>query len=558
MVIGSSEGREARDAVTAAVSASNIEQTMTDLRCLWDDDEEDAASTSAVEATEAETVPALLDGVASAPVGGRERTASEIARLPGSLPLRRLRSADGAGAPQRGRMGSGRGQIGSGAVGVGGERVYQRRRVGSGGVYAGAAVPAAYQQGPGVRPMADRGAAAGRRRGREIVAQLLAAAMIASAGVYVGMMISAVVDENAEPSLKPVASSGGGVAGDGSAAVDWSESPIRSAEDGSAPAPAPVTAGPADGGSANTDEVEPVVYVAASVIPSVVRVSTGVGQGSGIVWDEAEGHIVTNYHVLRSPLGGEMVDTVEVTFADGTRLQGEVLGGSVNQDVAVVSVDPGEASLVAAEFAPTKSVQVGQLAVAVGSPFDLTGTVTSGIVSSIRINRYGGADPSVPVPVEMIQTDAPINPGNSGGALADRQGRVIGMNTSIQTAGAMGNVGVGFAVPSDTVELIAHRIVKGESLDLGFLGISSEVGILDTEGVLITTVVDGSPADDAGVRVGDVVVAFQDKRVNDIAELSAVVKLYRPGDEVNLTIQRDSDLFSVGIVLESYEASFSR
>ena len=289
----------------------------------------------------------------------------------------------------------------------------------------------------------------------------------------------------------------------------------------------------------------------------MVRISTDYGQGSGIVWDSEDGYIVTNHHVIQDPYG-ENADMVNVTLADGTELEGEVTGGSSSQDVAVVKVDPDGADLVAAEFAGTASVEVGQLAVAIGSPFDLAGTVTSGIVSSIRINLYGGSDPRTPVPVEMIQTDAPINPGNSGGALANRQGRVIGMNTSIQTMGAMGNVGVGFALPSDTVQLIAERIVKGESLDLGYLGLSSEVGIHDEEGVLVTIVVEDSPADDAGIRVGDVIVALENEPMHDIATLSAAVKLYRPGDEVEVIIQRDSELFAATVKLGSYDDSGSR
>ena len=299
---------------------------------------------------------------------------------------------------------------------------------------------------------------------------------------------------------------------------------------------------------------EPVVVVAKTVTPSVVRISTDYGQGSGIVWDSEEGYIVTNHHVIQDPYG-ENADTVKVTLADGTELEGEVKGGSSSQDVAVVKVDPDDANLVAAEFAGTASVEVGQLAVAIGSPFDLAGTVTSGIVSSIRINLYGGSDPNSPVPVEMIQTDAPINPGNSGGALANRQGRVIGMNTSIQTMGAMGNVGVGFALPSDTVQLIAERIVEGESLDLGYLGLSSEVGIHDEEGVLVTIVVENSPADDAGIRVGDVIVALESEPMHDIATLSATVKLYRPGDAVEVIIQRDGELFATTVKLGSYNDS---
>ncbi|MDE0267423.1 MAG: trypsin-like peptidase domain-containing protein [Acidimicrobiaceae bacterium] len=306
--------------------------------------------------------------------------------------------------------------------------------------------------------------------------------------------------------------------------------------------------------STNDNSQEPAVYVAEFVAPSVVRVSTATGQGSGIVWDASEGYIITNHHVVRDPIIGD-VDTVTVTFSNGTRLEGEVVGVSPNQDVAVILVDPEEVQLKPAVFAPMQSIKIGQLAVAIGSPFGLTGTVTSGIVSGIRINLYGGSDPEAPVPVEMIQTDAPINPGNSGGALADRQGRVIGMNTSIQTAGEMGNVGVGFAVPSDTIELIANRIVKGESLDIGFLGISSETNVSTEDGVLITSVVEDSPADQAGIQVGDVIIGLEGETVETIAELSADIKLHPPGDVVELEIRRDKTVFRTSVVLSSYTSS---
>ena len=303
----------------------------------------------------------------------------------------------------------------------------------------------------------------------------------------------------------------------------------------------------------NDNLQEPVVHVAEFVTPSVVRISTDSGQGSGIVWNAVEGYIITNHHVIRNPLGGDP-SKVDVTFSDGTNLEGEVVGSSANQDVSVIRVDPKAVSLKAAEFASMKSVRVGQLAVAIGSPFDLTGTVTAGIVSSIRINLYGGSDPNAPVPVEMIQTDAPINPGNSGGALADLHGRVIGMNTSIQTTLTLGNVGVGFAVPSDTVTLIAQRIVNNESLDIGFLGISSE-GTPETGGVLVTSVVEGSPAATADIKVGDVITTLDGKHVDTIAKLSADIKLYRPGETVELKIQRGSSELTKTVELGSYTSS---
>ena len=309
------------------------------------------------------------------------------------------------------------------------------------------------------------------------------------------------------------------------------------------------------------DVLEPAVYVAETVVPSVVSIATSYGQGSGIIWNASEGYIVTNHHVILDSRGNDTKDVL-VTFSDGITIDGQVIGSSSSQDVAVVKIDPLDAQdteLVQATFAPTADVKVGHIAIAVGSPFDLSSTVTAGIVSSIRINLYGGSSSSTRVPVEMIQTDAPINQGNSGGALANREGQVIGMNTSIQTAGAQGNVGVGFAVPSDTVILVAERIVKGESLELGYLGISSESGIVNKSGVLVTEVVEGSPADIAGLEVGDVIAGIKgtegtwsvdNVKVRNIAQLSAIVKLYRPGEEVVLTILRDKDdVFNLTVTL---------
>ena len=293
---------------------------------------------------------------------------------------------------------------------------------------------------------------------------------------------------------------------------------------------------------------EPVVAVAEALSPSVVLVevdaSIGFGLGSGIVWDADNGYIVTNQHVV------EGVEGVTIVLSDGTRLDGEVVGGSSGHDVAVVWVDPEAAELVAATFAPASSVRVGQLAVAIGSPLGLTGTVTAGIVSAVRIQVQGGSDPNSPVPVEMIQTDAAINRGNSGGALADWQGQVIGMNTMIQTTTG-GSIGLGFAVPSDTVDLIATRIVNGESLELGYLGISGQAGEGDDVGVVVADVLPESPADEAGLVPGDVIISLDDEPMYDITELSAAIKLRRPGETVELTIRRGGDLYVATAVLDA-------
>ncbi|MXZ99600.1 MAG: PDZ domain-containing protein, partial [Acidimicrobiaceae bacterium] len=358
------------------------------------------------------------------------------------------------------------------------------------------------------------------------------------------------------------------VAGSGSAAAaepTAGEQPAAGRLDagGSPTAERPAVEGPApDGQAASTAPIgdpaapqypapvvseEPVVAVAEALSPSVVLVTVdariGFGLGSGIVWDADDGYIVTNQHVV------EGVDAVTVTLADGTRLDGEVVGGSSGHDVAVVRVDPGAADLVAATFAPASSVRVGQLAVAIGSPLGLTGTVTAGIVSAVRIQVQGGSDPGSPVPVEMIQTDAAINRGNSGGALADWQGRVIGMNTMIQTTSGA-NIGLGFAVPSDTVELIASRVVAGESLELGYLGISGRADEGGGPGVIVAEVLAGSPAEEAGLLAGDVIINLDSEPMDDITELSAAIKLRRPGEAVELTIKRGSDLLVATAVLD--------
>ena len=291
--------------------------------------------------------------------------------------------------------------------------------------------------------------------------------------------------------------------------------------------------------------LEPVADVADAVSPSIVVIISDEGQGSGVVWDAENGYIVTNNHVV------ELSTNVDVEFPDGQTVVGTVIGGDPSRDVAVVGVDPDEVnSLIQAVFAPTSEVRVGQLAVAIGGPFGLDQSVTAGVVSAInRVLLEGGSDPENPSPVEMIQTDAPINPGNSGGALADRFGRVIGINTQIRTAGTAGNIGVGFAIPSDTIVLIARRIVNGESLDVGFLGIQGETPTDGSPGALVTSVVDGSPADDSGLKAGDLIIAVNGKEISSMADLAAEIKLFRPGEAVDILLLRDGTRLTVRAIL---------
>ena len=267
-----------------------------------------------------------------------------------------------------------------------------------------------------------------------------------------------------------------------------------------------------------------------------------VGQGSGIIYD-ASGHILTNAHVV-----GE-AEEVRVQFADGTRAEGIVVGSAPAIDVALVKVD-ADIALTPAVFADRSTVEVGQLAVAVGSPFGLQQSVTSGIVSAVgRAVREGTGESAF---VEMIQTDAPINPGNSGGALANRFGQVIGMNTLIQTDGSIvGNIGLGFAIPSDIALNIAQRILAGESTELGFLGVSGTDPEMGQPGALVIEVHDDTPADRAGLMAGDLIVLIDGEAVSTFTELAAKVQFRAPGTEVELEVVRDGEPITLTVVIGS-------
>jgi putative serine protease PepD len=293
-------------------------------------------------------------------------------------------------------------------------------------------------------------------------------------------------------------------------------------------------------GPVSGDSAEPAAAVAEALSPAVVQINTGQGLGSGFIYDES-GLILTAAHVTSG------ATEVEVRLADGSRLAGPVIGSDDSTDVAVVKVAPSD-DLPVAVLATGVELQVGQLAVAIGSPFGLDQTVTAGIVSAIGRSTQtpGGVIPA-------IQTDAPINSGNSGGALADRQGRVIGINDSIITGSAgstgSGNVGIGFAIPIDIAKAVADRIVAGESTDAGFLGVEGADATGSRAGAAITSVQAGSPAAEAGVTAADVVTAVDGRKVSSMIDLAAAVRTKQPGDQVSLTVVRDGDERTVEVTL---------
>lgn len=291
------------------------------------------------------------------------------------------------------------------------------------------------------------------------------------------------------------------------------------------------------------DTDEPAAFVSNILGPSVVQIETrqngtALGLGSGVVF--RDGLILTNQHVVNN------ATSITVRTSDGRAFEAELVGGDERIDVAVLDIGtaPG---LPIAQLGDDDDLEVGQLAVAIGSPFQLQQTVTLGIVSAL--NRPVPTGPSAFT--AMIQTDTAINPGNSGGALADRNGRVIGINTAIQTDGVIqGNVGVGFAIPIGTAERVADRIIAGEPLEAGFLGVGGGT-VPGESGVVIDAITEGSAAEAAGLLAGDRVIKIDDAPVTSLTELAGLVQSSFPGDEVNLEVIRNGQTIMISATLGS-------
>ena len=269
-----------------------------------------------------------------------------------------------------------------------------------------------------------------------------------------------------------------------------------------------------------------------SAAPGVVSVQSGPASGTGFVVNR-DGTLITNAHVVAG------ADTAQVSFGDsGRMIEAEVLGTDVSSDLAVLRVDPGSVDRIRPlTLANSDRVRVGDAVVAVGNPFGLDRTATAGIVSAV--GREIRAPDGFQID-HVIQTDAPINPGNSGGPLLDARGRVIGVNTQIATGGtSRGNVGIGFAVPSNTVRQVLPALVRGEKIERPFLGVTSSPHPLG--GAAIQGVTPGGPAAGAGLRAGDVITRVNGAPISDPDDLSQIVSGLEPGDEVQVEVRRDGD-----------------
>jgi len=304
-----------------------------------------------------------------------------------------------------------------------------------------------------------------------------------------------------------------------------------SAEPTSPDSPAPTLVAP--------DSGEPVADVAEALLPSIVQIDTGGGVGSGVIYDSA-GWILTAAHVV------EGITTVDVRLFDGRVVTGTVVGADAVTDIAVVQIE--ESGLTAAPLALDEKPRVGQLAIALGSPWGLDSTVTSGIVSAVdrTLTDFAGENSR-----SMLQTDAAINPGNSGGPLADREGRVIGINVSIFTESGASD-GVGFAVPIDRAYRVAEALRSGEEFVPGFLGVRGENAAAGSPaGAVMIEITPGSAAEAAGLEVGDLVTAVDAVPVTGIVDLAARIRDREAGDVVVLSVIRGGEALELTATLRA-------
>ncbi len=304
-------------------------------------------------------------------------------------------------------------------------------------------------------------------------------------------------------------------------------------------------------GAANTISSD-VAAIAESVLPSVVSILIEAGEnsgsGSGFIV-QSDGYILTNNHVAAPAAnGGELT----VVFDNGDKVIGKIVGRNTSYDLAVLKVDRD--GLPAAVLGDSSAVRVGEVAIAIGAPLGLNGTVTAGIISSLDRPVTAGGSGELAF-INAIQTDAAINPGNSGGPLLDGTGRVIGINSAIATlagtiGGESGSIGLGFSIPIDTAKRIAEELIATGDSQTPIIGVVLNTAFTG-DGAKVSEITPGGPAEKAGVRVGDVITGLNGRQVADSTELVVVIRSYAPGEEIEITLTRNGQSSTVSLALGS-------
>lgn len=280
------------------------------------------------------------------------------------------------------------------------------------------------------------------------------------------------------------------------------------------------------------------------------------GTGSGFIWD-AGGHVVTNFHVIKD------AQSAHVTLADQSTYRASVVGVAPDKDLAVLHIDAPKSKLVPIRIGTSDDLQVGQMAYAIGNPFGLDLTLTTGVVSALGREIQSVTKRSIK---NVIQTDAAINPGNSGGPLLDSAGRLIGVNTAIYSPSGS-SAGIGFAIPVDEVNRVVPQLIKKGKLERPGLGVQvaydqTARGLGVHKGALLVNVLPGSPAEKAGlqptrrtrtghIRLGDIIVAIDDKPVEKANDLFEILEKYKIGDMATVTVVRDDEETKVQVTLGS-------
>ena len=308
----------------------------------------------------------------------------------------------------------------------------------------------------------------------------------------------------------------------------------------------------------SSEDTSLATAVAAKCLPSVVSINVETndaeGVGSGVVLD-TDGNILTNYHVI------EGAQTISVSVG-GESYDATVVGSDESSDLAVIKINPNGAMLTPIEVGDSSSLQVGDWVMSLGSPFGLEQSVSTGIVSSLYRSTMMQSTSGNTIYTNLIQTDATINPGNSGGALVDDEGKLVGINSLIESYSGSSS-GVGFAIPGNYAVEVAQKIINGETVTHAYLGGSfqtvtpqnaRENNLSVNQGAYVAEVTSGSPAEQAGIRKGDIITSLDGEEITSSDGLVLAVRSHNVGDKVTVTLMRGSKQMSVDVTLGSDES----